>query len=150
MERRGAAVSESDVAGFEHRMRHTLPADYRQFLLDTNGGRPSKANRRFDHGTVNEFFSLKETEESRDIDVWSERTRSELGTDQLIVIGVDYGGADIVLAIAGDHQGEVWLYISNDARPADANPRVLWHDRRDFRRLANSFEDFAKQLRPVK
>jgi hypothetical protein len=34
-------------------------------------------------------------------------------------------------------------------RPDDANPRVLWHDRRDMRKLASSFEQFMRALRPL-
>jgi len=41
------------------------------------------------------------------------------------------------------------LKASKDARPDDANPRVLWHDRRDTKKLADSFEQFVSSLRPL-
>ena len=37
----------------------------------------------------------------------------------------------------------------SDARPPDANPRVLWHDRRDFTKLADSFTAFVASLEPL-
>jgi len=37
----------------------------------------------------------------------------------------------------------------HEERPWDANPRVLWHDRRDFRKLADSFTAVMASLRPV-
>jgi hypothetical protein len=55
----------------------------------------------------------------------------------------------ILLALAGEHRGEVWLMLTTDARPDDANPRVAWHDRRDLRKLAGSFEQFVRALRPL-
>jgi hypothetical protein len=36
-----------------------------------------------------------------------------------------------------------------DARPDDATPRVEWHTRRDMRKLADSFEQFMRALRPL-
>jgi hypothetical protein len=55
----------------------------------------------------------------------------------------------ILLAVNGAHSGEVWIRIREE-RPWDANPRVLWHDRRDFRKLADSFTAFMAQLRPLR
>ncbi len=41
------------------------------------------------------------------------------------------------------------MITGDDARPEDANPRVAWHDRRDMRKLADSFELFMRSLRPL-
>lgn len=37
---RGPMLSESEIAAFEAEVGATLPADYREFLLTWNGGRP--------------------------------------------------------------------------------------------------------------
>jgi hypothetical protein len=71
-----------------------------------------------------------------------------LPSPDLLYIGHDDGGCWILLALAGDHRGEVWYMVEED-RPDDANPRVLWHDRRDMRKLADSFEQFMRSLRPL-
>ncbi len=68
----------------------------------------------------------------------------------LLIIGHDGFGNSILLAPAGEHRGEVWYMLTgDDARPDDANPRVLWHDRRDMRRVARSFEECMRSLRPL-
>ena len=71
-------------------------------------------------------------------------------SSDLLFIGHDDGGARLLLALASEHRGEVWFMLTgDDARPDDANPRVLWHDRRDMTKLADSFEQFMRSLRPL-
>ena len=59
---RGPRVGEAGVAAFEGRCGFRLPPDYRQFLLDQNGGRrliPQQAEDESDGGAAEvEFFSL--------------------------------------------------------------------------------------------
>jgi hypothetical protein len=50
---RGPTVSAADVAAFEARCGLSLPADYRQFLLDQNGGERAPVEER-----SRRFFSL--------------------------------------------------------------------------------------------
>jgi hypothetical protein len=145
---RGPEITDSDVDGFERRFGVVLPRDYRAFLLEVNGGRTAKTHREFDRGILNQLFSLNEPKESRDLAAWSERVRKDLKTPDLIIVGVDDGGGRILLGVNGDHAGEVWFQV-HDERPWDANPRVLWHDRRDVRKLADSFSAFMSSLRPL-
>ena len=151
MERRGHQVTEAQISAFEQSYGHPLPDDYRQFLLDVNGGRLDRANREFDQGVVNRLFSLDDTsEESRDLATRANRERASLPSSDLLFIGHDDFSNSILLALAGEHRGEVWYMLTDDdARPDDANPRVLWHDRRDMTKLAGSFEQFMRSLRPL-
>jgi hypothetical protein len=151
MQRRGPQVTDAQIEAFEASFGHRLPDDYRQFLLDVNGGRLDRAHREFDQGVVNRLFSLDDTEdESRDLATQANRERALLRSPDLLYIGHDDGGASILLALAGEHRGEVWFMLTGDfGRPHDANPRVLWHDRRDTRKLADSFEQFLRALRPL-
>ena len=146
--RRGPQVTESDVDSFEQRFGVTLPRDYRAFLLEVNGGRTAKTHREFDRGIVNGLLSLNEPDGSSDLAAWNERVRKDLKTPDLIIVGVDDGGGRILLAVNGDHTGEVWFQV-HEGRPWEANPRVLWHDRRDVRKLADSFLAFMSSLRPL-
>jgi len=66
----------------------------------------------------------------------------------LLCIAFDDGARRILLAVAGEHRGEVWFENTRDPRPEDANPRVLWHDRRDMKKLADSFAQFMASLGP--
>jgi hypothetical protein len=148
---RGPQVTEAQIEAFEQSYGHPLPDDYRQFLLDVNGGQPARANRVFDQGVVNSLFSLDDTEnDSSDLATRANRSRPMLPNPDLLFIGQDDGGARLLLALAGEHRGTVWyMRTGDDARPDDANPRVLWHDRRDLRKLADSFEQFMRSLRPL-
>jgi hypothetical protein len=71
-----------------------------------------------------------------------------LPSRDLLFIGYDDGGARILLALAGEHRGEVWFQNTSDPRPEDANPRVEWFDRRDMKKLADSFQEFISSLKP--
>lgn len=151
MKERGPQVTEAQIRAFEQSYGHPLPDDYRQFLLDVNGGQPDRANREFAHGVVNDLFSLDDTvNDSSDLTTRANRERASLPSRDLLFIGHDDGGNSLLLALAGEHRGEVWFMLTDDdARPDDANPRVLWHDRRDMRKLADSFEQFMRSLRPL-
>ena len=149
MERRGPQVTDAQIRAFEQSFGHPLPDDYRQFLLDVNGGQPDRANREFDYGVVNSLFGLDDPEnDSCDLATRANRSRPMLPSPDLLFIGHDDGGGAILLALAGEHRGEVWFML-DDERPPDANPRVLWHDRRDMRKLAGSFGQFMRSLRPL-
>ena len=151
MNERGPQVTEAQIRAFEQSYGHPLPDDYRQFLLDVNGGQPTRANREFAHGVVNDLFSLEDTvNDSSDLATRANRERAALPSPDLLFIGHDDCSNRILLALAGEHRGEVWFMLTgDDARPDDANPRVLWHDRRDMRKVAASFEQFMRSLRPL-
>lgn len=148
MAERGPAVTAEDVARFEQRLGLALPADFRSYLLEVNGGRTTKQHRELAHGVLNSLLSLEETEEMFDLEAQSERVRRDLGTDEILVVGFDDGGGRILLVVAGEQRGRVYLQL-HDERPGGSNPRVLWHDRRDMRKLADSFEAFLTSLRPL-
>jgi hypothetical protein len=146
MERRGPTVGEAEVAAFENRLGSTLPDDYRRFLLEVNGGRPADENAQLSHIVINQLFSLADKDKkSRDLEA---RACTTLPSPDLLFIG--YGdGAMILLALSGSHRGEVWSQDTVDPRSNDSNPRVLWHDRRDMTKLAGSFEEFVRMLKPL-
>jgi len=153
MNERGPQVTDAQIRAFEQSYGHPLPDDYRQFLLDVNGGQPARANCEFDQGVVNSLFGLEDTENDDDASDLAERanwSRPMLPSPDLLFIGHDGFGNRLLLALAGEHRGEVWYMLTgDDARPDDANPRVLWHDRRDMTKLAASFEQFMRSLRPL-
>jgi hypothetical protein len=150
MERRGPQVGEAEVAAFEQGFGLPLPDDYRRFLLEVNGGYPADENTRISHLTINRLFSLADKDdESRNLEVRANRARESLPHPDLLFIG-HFDGARILLALSGSHRGEVWSQDTVDPRPDDANPRVLWHDRRDMTKVASSFEEFMRKLEPLK
>ena len=149
MERRGPEIYEADIAAFERRLHAVLPSDYRRFLLEVNGGDLAESNTRLPHHMVNYLLSLADRENhSCDLEMSADWAHRVIPHPDLLLIGYTDGGM-ILLMLRGDHRGEVWNLDSVDPRPEDANPRVLWHDRRDMMKLADSFEEFVGKLQPL-
>lgn len=149
MDERGPDVAESDVKAFEKKFGYDLPDDYRAFLLEVNGGRPSDAHCVFSIGVLNYLFSLNDSDESSDLMTRALRGRKDLPNRALLMVGHDDGGGRILIALDGEHRGEVWHQVGSDGRPPGSNPRVLWHDRRDMKRLASNWREFMASLREI-
>ena len=105
----------------------------------------------FDDGSINLLLSLNDPDERHDLLTWAlfERSRSLRPSPDLLSVGYDDGGRPILLVVAGEHRGEVWFQNTSDPRPEGSNPRVLWFDRRDMKKLADSFEQFMGSLKPL-
>lgn len=148
----GPKADEAAIARFEQAIGTRLPEEYRLFLAEVNGGRPTKAHRTFrlrrGETTLNSLFSLEHSTGGRNLAERNETIRDDL-PPELISIGSDDGGARILLCISGEHRGEVWYMDTIDRRSEGANPRVLWHDRRDMIRLADNFRAFMASLTPL-
>jgi cell wall assembly regulator SMI1 len=154
MVRRGPEVADADIRRFERELGHELPADYRAFLLDVNGGRPDRAHRRFPlrkgRTILNSLFSLNDPDDSRNLAAAQRYRKPEDGLPrEALEIGYDDVGARILLILAGSHRGEVWYLDLADPRPTGSNPRVDWFDRRDAWKLADSFAQFMASLMPL-
>jgi SMI1 / KNR4 family (SUKH-1) len=149
MEFRGPEVTEADIAAFEHWLGRTLPDDYRRFLIEVNGGRTDRQHCDFKLGVLNGLHSLCDPDDDSDLKE-ANHWIADLPSRDLLYVGYDGIGGRILIAIAGSHAGEVWLQDTEDPRPEGSNPRVLWHDRRDMQKLADSFEAFLRTLGPLK
>jgi hypothetical protein len=155
MERRGPNVTDADVSAFEATIGATLPNDYRVFLLEVNGGRTADTAVKFPlraghRSNLNSLRSLNDPKSARNLAEANDNIRRGWGLPrELLAIGSDDGGAAICLCIHGEHRGEIWYFDTIDARPTGANPRVLWHDRRDMIQLADSFRAFMASLTPL-
>lgn len=152
MERRGPQVTDADITAFEASLGVGLPGDYRAFLLDVNGGRTGDEATSFrirrDSTNLNGLHSLNHPDDLFDLGERNDLIRDDLPPD-LLAVGNDDGGSRICLCIRGEHRGEVWFMDTADRRPEGSNPRVLWHDRRDFIKLADSFRAFMDGLTPL-
>lgn len=144
----GPALDPATVAKLEHAIGATLPGDYREFLLRTGGGRTAKSHRMFALGresvALNQLHRLDVPGSPLRSDGW----RPPWMPRELMSIGSASGGI-IAICLSGDHAGSIWYLDTMDARPAGSNPRVAWHDRRDFTKLAPTFSAFVLGLTPI-
>jgi hypothetical protein len=150
MEWCGPSINEAEVAAFEKQFGHSLPDDYRRFLLEINGGRLADENTSFAYGVVNALFSL-DVKDHAAADLLTNATemRELLPSPDLLYVGYDEGGGHILIALAGEHRGTVWWENTGDPRPVGSNPRVEWFKRRDMKKLADSFDEFLRSLKPM-
>ncbi len=151
----GPRVTADDVRRYERELGHEFPEDYRQFLVDVNGGQPSLERSVFhlrkDRSILNNLLSLNDPDEGNDLATaqrLSECSRNDLPKEAL-TIGYDAGGSRILLILAGPHRGEVWFLDLGNPRTTGSNPRGEWFDRRDAHKLANSFAEFMSSLKPL-
>jgi SMI1 / KNR4 family (SUKH-1) len=148
MERRGPVIDDTDVSRFEQEIGHRLPDDYRRFLLEVNGGRPADSCREASFGIMNWFFSLADPNDERSLE-GANGGIPEPPSRDLLYIGYDGSGTDVYVVLSGERRGQVWIQDTEDPRPVGSNPRVLWHDRRDMDKVADSFEEFLRTLKPL-
>jgi cell wall assembly regulator SMI1 len=150
----GPQVTEDDVRHFEREFGYELPADYRAFLLEVNGGYAPSSHCVFrlrrDETILNSLFSLNAADDSNDLATAQKRYSPDAKLpDGVLEIGYDDGGGRIVLPLSGPHCGEVWYVDIGNPRPTGSNPRVEWFDRRDVKLIARSFREFVDNLRPL-
>jgi cell wall assembly regulator SMI1 len=154
----GPRVTEDDVRRFEREFGYELPADYRAFLLEVNGGyAPSshcvftlRRRARQDESILNSLFSLNAPDDQDDLGTAQKHYSPDAELPKgFLEIGYDGMGGRIILPLVGPHRGEVWYLDTEDPRPTGSNPRVEWFDRRDVWRLAESFAEFMAGLKPL-
>jgi hypothetical protein len=142
-------IGPAQLDEFERDERLELPAEYREFLLTSNGGEPDDDNivdvPEFGEVAVNDFFGLQTGQE---YDLRGERAMYEgrvpPGT---LPIADDPGGSLFLLALDGDAKGAVF-YWDHEAEPREEG--LDWPDFENVYRIAGSFEEFLGRLRPYR
>ena len=128
-------IDEDDVRAFERVLGHPLPAGYRRFLLQHNGGKP--ANDEFEvpgrsPTGVQYFFGL-DADHGYDLR-WNLDVMADDLPAGVIPIGTDSGGNIVCLGIAGDRHDQVYFWIHDEAF------RLIL--------LATTFDGFVNGLAP--
>jgi hypothetical protein len=139
-------LSEPDLVEFEGKLGVTLPADYREFLLEHNGGTP-KPNMFFisdeeGYGIAKYLFSVHARPRYASL-VWNwEASRGRVPAT-LLPIGGDPFGNLICISLGGDDKGAIYFW--DHEREADEGEEPSF-DNISF--LADSFTTFIKNLMP--
>lgn len=134
----------------EQRVNGRLPDDYRQFLIENNGGRPEPntidvPGLAGGNSDIQVFFriggAVKTSELDWNLDVLSERlAKLPLG---LLPIACDSGGSCYMLALQGHERGAVYYCdLQSVFADYDAVPKLHF--------VASSFGEFLEQIYPFK
>jgi hypothetical protein len=107
-------ISEVSLALFEQELDLTLPTDYRDFLLEHNGGKPNPcifpvANNPYDNKSMLHYFFGVTDGELGNLAKWIKLQEDKLPED-LIPIGIDLGGNLLCLSVRGDFYGKIYFW----------------------------------------
>ena len=132
------------VSAFEQQIGFALPEDYRQFLINNNGGRVND-QMFFVKGLgqavlMHVLYGLTNTQ-SRGLTLgyWLAEHADDIGEKEL-VIGHDPGGYQLLLVIGGDDKGGYyWDHNNFFPQSADGGGNTYF--------VANTFAEFINSLR---
>ena len=141
------ATSREAIAQFEARWGMLLPAEYKAFLLKSNGGMPIPAG--FDvpgwHGQasgLNFFYGIHE-DPDYSLDSACETYQERVPAD-LISIATDAFGNNICIGWKGKRCGKIYFWDHEDELDENGCFR---QDYRNVFLLANSLQEFLDSLR---
>lgn len=141
------ATSREAIAEFEARQGILLPAEYKAFLLNSNGGMPIPDMFEVPgwHGHGNElgsFYGIHDGPKTKRLDraceVYDERIPSDL-----IPIAYDANGNAICLGWKGEREGKVYFWDHEDE--LDENGDFV-QDYRNVFLVADSLQEFLDSL----
>ena len=147
VEDRGPEVSETQLASLEANLGSPLPAEYREFLIASNGGVPTPDTIDIpgfpeSPTDVQVLFGVGRSVESSRLE-WNLRTLAERLDSGLLPIACDSGGNVFCLSLRSSDNGAV-LYCDLQAVFADYQSKPQYYP------VAPSFESFLRRLRPFK
>jgi hypothetical protein len=146
MKRLHRKVNAADLARFEAKIGQTLPGDYRQFLLESNGGRPE--GNTFDvpeddnRSEVTLFFGLRRSEKSGDLRYERSLMRDRVPEDML-PIGSDCCGNLLCLSLRLDTRGQVFFW-DHELEGDEGEPPTF----SNLFKVGDSFKEFFDSLKP--
>lgn len=143
----GRSISETDIAEAESAIGATLPADYRAFLLQYNGGEIEPALFRFTYqddgddgeGEITSFQSIGADDPPADLVSTVLFQRDELDLPKHLVPIAFCNEDEVLLAVSGDDAGKVYYWYMIESG----------FDGDHFEFIANSFQQFLDGLEPA-
>lgn len=156
-DRQNEPSNEQEIQRFEEKKGIRLPADYREFLLEFNGGRPAADNATW-KTTGSNFLDVDELYGLTDSSLNSIETErfnnfSDFVHSRLLQIGHSYGSGLYVDLREGRTHGKIYIL----ARPANEALQVDdtgFQDEDDYEEalflhpVANNFSEFVAMLGP--
>jgi hypothetical protein len=139
------SLSEDALLGLEALLGETLPASYRNFLLEHNGGHPEldlfqlKDVSWDDYVQVDTFLCVKK-DDPYNLVAWIGLYGDRIPTE-LIPIATDPGGNLLCLSIMGTDKGKVYLWDHENEGIEGGGP---W--RKNLHLVTDSFQEFIEGL----
>jgi len=114
IEAQGNPLTAEDLANLEEQLDLTLPAQYRQFLLRSNGGLPSPdvvdvEGLEGGMADIQVFFRIGGSVESSELS-WNKNVLSDRLPPRMLPVACDSGGSRFCLSVSGDDCGSV-IYV---------------------------------------
>ena len=152
----GPPLTDARIATLERKLAVVLPADYRMFLKQYNGGRPDPRyfpihgldNNSF--GGIQIFFELDCKIQSANID-WNYLTYMRRIPGNLFPIACDDGGNLICLSVGGSDKGAVyyWDHDNEHSPPSYDNVYLIAETFGEFLDSIH-FEDLSAEVEKIK
>lgn len=137
-------LSESELLQFESRLALKFPADYRQFLLEFNGGSPVEASFEFKDSTNgSELLGFFGFGSRRDIFDKIKIYRNRL-PKTFFPIACDSGGNLICISLSEEQYGKVYFWDHD--READESQGIAPETAENTILIADSFDEFLNGL----
>lgn len=146
LENYGQSVGIEAIKFLEAYLQHKLPRDYKNFLLQYNGGKPVPDCFKFfdsnNGSVVNFFFRINAEKEYRYADLLSaiRELRGRVPRD-FIPIASDVFGNIICIAISGKLFGKVYFWDHEFETDDNEEPTM-----RNMTLIANNFDEFINGL----
>lgn len=139
------AVSEQQLTDIESKLDLQLPAEYKEFLLMYNGGRPKpggfliQVGEAKNRSLVDFFFCIKEGD-IYDLVKYHKRLKNRV-PDCLLPIATDPFGNIICLSVSGPSYGKVYFWDHEEETEEGEAPRCD-----NVYLISDTFNDFLKNL----
>jgi cell wall assembly regulator SMI1 len=149
-------ATEKALKRFEKKIKAQLPKDYREFLLQTNGGYTEKVlsypftlNGKPSASNIDSFYGLSEEEGEgsliENFDTFRDKDEPRM-LDYMIPIGEDEGGNQIVLLLNKKEYGHVYFW-DHESEIDFENMEEGESDRDNCHPIAKSFTEFLNLLK---
>jgi hypothetical protein len=144
---RHGPTSLDEIHQFEARRGLVLPAEYKQFLLKSNGGMPTHdcfvIPGFHGHGSsLNSFYGIHDDAPHHQLDR-ALKTYQDRVPDDLIPIAYDAGGNVICIGWTGERLGKIYFWDHEDEIDEEGCFR---QDYRNVFLVANSLQEFLDNL----
>ncbi|MBC1792947.1 SMI1/KNR4 family protein [Listeria booriae] len=136
-------LSMQEIIGLEKEMHLNFPEDYKQFLMNKNGGAPEEnylSTVISSHGeeiVLGALLGINENE-NFDLESWYKEYSDEL-MDSSLIIGTEYGSGLFVLICEGNQEG---VYFWDNGQELEGSS-----DEENVYKLATSFSAFISGLK---